>query len=379
MAKILFNYLDYNHNKVREKENTYGGVGYYRLIKVAEMIKAQTNHEVEVMGKEAVHFGDSITNWDKVFQKYDVLWLASVYGEQNMAAIFYWAQHHKKKVVMDVDDNYLDLPDTNDMHSKFAPGKKERALFSASISLADVVTVSTEPLRDRLQEHFRKVYKLDKKFVVIPNMNDLKDWDFEPIAKDPKKITIGYPGSTSHQDDLIMIMPTLAKLMKKYEHLHLEIMGCISKNKIQTYFGRAGFDDDSLMRIGLVRSTDTFKEYPEHLSKQKWDIGIAPLVDSAFTRCKSHIKWMEYSMFNIPVVASRVYPYFMELDGRPTIEHGETGYLVKPNEWEEYLTKLIEDEALRKRIGAQARDAVIENWQYSSKKFDKIVSDVVGE
>lgn len=377
MAKILFNYLDYNHNETRKKENTYGGVGYYRLIKPAKFIKEQTKHQIDVMGKEAVHFGDAITNWDKVFQKYDVLWLASVYGEQNMAAIFYWAQHHKKKVVMDVDDNYLDLPESNNMYSQFAPGKKDRALFSAAISLADVVTVSTEPLRDRLREHFRKVYKLDKKFVVIPNMNDLEDWDFEPVAKDPDKIVIGYPGSVSHQDDLIMIMPVMARLMKKYENLHLEIMGSIPKDKIKLYFSKAGFDDDSLMRIALTPSTETFKQYPEHLSKQKWDIGIAPLVDTAFTRAKSHIKWMEYSMFKIPVVASRVYPYFMEHCNRQTIDDGETGFLCTPLQWEEKLEKLILDADLRKRIGQQAYDFVKKEWQYKDYDFSKVVKEVL--
>jgi glycosyltransferase involved in cell wall biosynthesis len=290
--KVLVNYLDFNHNEERKKLNTYGGVGYYRLIKPAKFIKAQSKHEIEVMGKEATHFGDALTNWDKVFQKYDALWIASVYGESNMSAIFYWAQHHKKKVIMDVDDNYLDLPQSNLMYDKFAKGKKERALFSASISLADVITVSTEPLRDRLKEHFKTVYGLDKKFVIIPNMSDPEDWNFTPAEKHKDKIVIGYPGSNSHQDDLVMVMPVLAKLMKKHKNLHLELMGSVPKDLVKQYFGKAGFDDDSLMRIDLVPSTATFIEYPPALASQKWDIGIAPLVDTAFTRSKSHIKWM---------------------------------------------------------------------------------------
>ena len=34
--KILFNYADYSHNEKRKKENTYGGLGYYRIVKIAE-------------------------------------------------------------------------------------------------------------------------------------------------------------------------------------------------------------------------------------------------------------------------------------------------------------------------------------------------------
>jgi len=377
MAKILFNYLDYNHNDYRKQNNAYGGVGYYRLIKPAKFIAEQTDHEVDVMGKEAVNFGDAITNWDKVFQKYDYLWLASVYGEQNMSAIFYWAQYHKKKVIMDVDDNYLDLPESNLMHDKFAKGKKDRALFSASISLADVVTVSTEPLRDRLKEHFKTVHGLDKKIVIVPNMSDVSDWQYEPVERNKDKVVIGYPGSNSHQDDLVMIMPTISKLMKKYPNLYFELMGSVPKDKVKEYFGKAGFDDDSLMRISLVPSTDAFDKYPKHLSEQKWDIGIAPLVDTAFTRSKSHIKWMEYAMYKIPTVASRVYPYFMEHCDRQTIDDGFNGFLCTLPEWETKLEKLITNEKLRKEMGQNAYDTILKDWQYKDFNWKKVASQVL--
>jgi glycosyltransferase involved in cell wall biosynthesis len=375
--KILFNYIDYNHSPERKRLNHYGGVGYYRLIQPARALQKYSKNDVDIMGKEAVLFGDSLSNWDEVFKKYDVLWLASVYGEQNMSAIYYWAQHHKKKVIMDVDDNYLDLAENHPMYAEFARGKKQRALFSASISLADVVTVSTEPLRDRLRDHFKKVYNLDKKFIVSPNMNTLEDWKFPAIERPKDKFIIGYAGSNSHQNDLVMVMPSIAKIMKKHPHVHLELMGSVPKDKIKEYFGGAGFDDDALGRISLVTSTDSFNTYPEHLAKQPWHLGICPLVDTPFTRSKSHIKWMEYSMYKIPTIASRVYPYFMDIGERQTIQHGETGYLCREHEWFDTLDDVIEHYEERKIVGENAYNFIKEHWQWDKKQVEQVLEEAL--
>lgn len=99
-----------------------------------------------------------------------------------------------------------------------------------------------------------------------------------------------------------------------------------------------------------------------------WDIGIAPLTNSKFNQSKSHIKWMEYSMYEIPTVASKVYPYSKDILGIKTIEDGVTGILCENGEWEKKLSMLIEDEELRRKIGKQAKEYVAKNWQYDDAK-----------
>lgn len=371
--KILMHYTDWSHTPERKKKNEYGGIGYYRCIKIAEQIK---DHEVTVVGQELMAYGDSsVEQWDNIFKQYDVFWCQYFADDKIASIMFYHAIKHNKRVIIDVDDNYFDVPKSNLLYNEFKEGEKKRAFLSAILSLASAVTVSTEPLKDKVQSHIKERHGIDKPVFVIPNFNDITDWEYKPLPVDDKKVVIGYTGSNSHLDDLAMVMPNIRELMKKYPNLYFEILGIADKKNIKNFL--KGFTDDMLERIALVGATNTFKEYPQWLSERKWDIGIAPLVDTPFTRCKSHIKWMEYSMFKIPTVVSRVYPYYMELKGRDIVIDGETGFLAKESEWIDKLSRLIESKDLRGEIGNNAYEYIKDKWQYKDSGINEIVSEIL--
>lgn len=368
-------FTDFGHRPERRKKNTFGALGYYRIFKPSQQIK---NYEVTVMGTDIANHGDDFaSNWDNIFKEYDVFWALHFLGDPNAAAQAYLAKERKKILIYDIDDNYLDVPESNPAHEKFQKGKRARAMMSASFFFADALVASTEPLKERLESHFLEVHGVKKKIYVIPNMNDVRDWNFKPAPKHKDRVVIGYSGSNSHQDDLLLVLPTINRLLSKYPNLWFELIGAIDKKNLGTYF--KGFEPKNLDRVAMLPATATFWEYPEYLSQQKWDIGIAPLVDTAFTRSKSHIKWMEYSMYNIPTVASRVYPYFMQIQGKRTIEDGKTGFLCRPPEWEKTLEMLILDKELRERIGKQARESIVENWQYENSTINDTVNLMLKE
>jgi glycosyltransferase involved in cell wall biosynthesis len=363
--KILAGYADWNHSKERSKQNEYGGIGYYRTVKIAEQL---SNHDVRIVGKEITHYGNDLeSQWDTIFKEFDMFFTNYFADDRAGAAIIYYAQKHKKKFVLDIDDNYLDVPESNLVYDTFRPTKSKRAFLSTILSFADAITTSTEPLKERIHGHIKELHGIDKPIFVIPNMNDVNDWDFPITPPSTDKFIIGYSGSNSHHDDLRMVMPQIAQVMKKHKHVHFELIGAIDKKYVKNYFGHAGFDDDSLMRIHLLPATATFKQFPAYLLSRGWNVGIAPLVDTPFTRAKSHIKWMEYSMAHLPTVASRVYPYYMELCGRDTIRHRETGYLCKPHEWFDTLDEIISDPAESRHIGDAAYEYIRESWQYDPK------------
>lgn len=379
--KILGHFTDYAGYPERRKANTYGGIGYYRMAKPAALL---TDHEVDIRGVDIDTHGITFEeNWDNIFKKYDVFWAVHYFNEQLQAAQCYFAKKHGKLLIYDLDDNYLDLPPSNPVYEKFFKNyegqgvkpSRNHATLTAALSFADALTVSTEPLKERMKQHMKEAFNIDKPIYVIPNMNDLDDFNFEPVPKSRDKIIIGYQGSTSHKEDLQMVLPAIHRVMKRHGNVYLEILGAIDKKDLDAYFGY--WHKPLLERVAMIPATKLFRDYPKVLSEQPWDIGIAPLIDTSFTRSKSHIKWMEYAAYKIPTIASRVYPYFMPLEGRETITDGETGLLCRPPEWEAALERLVVSKGLRERIGNAAYNHIKDNWQYKDSKIQETFNQML--
>ena len=100
-----------------------------------------------------------------------------------------------------------------------------------------------------------------------------------------------------------------------------------------------------------------------------WDIGIIPLVNTDFNKCKSELKYIEFSALGVPVVASDVNVY------NESIENGVTGFLVNDeDEWVDRLSLLIEDPVLRNGIVNNAREDILNNYSLQSRadQWDEI-------
>lgn len=83
---------------------------------------------------------------------------------------------------------------------------------------------------------------------------------------------------------------------------------------------------------------------------QDFDIGVMPLADTGYNRGKEAYKLKEYMAAGLPSVCSPV-GHNLEV-----VRHGVTGFFAADAEaWAGYLTCLIDDVALRARMGAAAR------------------------
>ena len=178
-----------------------------------------------------------------------------------------------------------------------------------------------------------------------------------------KFIKIGYFGTLTHDNDLELIHNVILRLKDIY-----------SKKGITIFFEIAGASIDensdwfSIRKIPYYpMSLSTFYDW---LGKNSdWDIGIMPLVNTEFNKCKSELKYIEFSALGIPVVASDIDVY------KEAIEEGVTGFLANTeDEWVDKLSLLIEDPTLRNGIVNNARDDIFENYNYKSrvKQWDDI-------
>jgi hypothetical protein len=94
--------------------------------------------------------------------------------------------------------------------------------------------------------------------------------------------------------------------------------------------------------------------YPSYVAKSNCHIALAPLVQHPFNEAKSEIKVLEAWAMGLPIVCSKIAPYMR------AVSDGVDGLLVTDSKesWENALTKLIEDPALRTSMGAAGLKAL---------------------
>lgn len=369
--KILKIMSDWSSSPERKELNSYGGLGYYRTVKIAEQLEPE--YDVTVWNREwedkFKELGTAEAFYKYIFTNYDIVWLHQTDNDLTFAWLRSMATHFKKKLVIDCDDFFLEVDKGNPAAKKLGRHKldrgNKRAMMAANMSFCDALTVSTVPLKKKLHQHILDVHNVDMPIFVIPNCNDVKDWNYKKV--EDKGVVIGYSGGLSHNDDLDMVLPAIRVIMEKYKDVRFQMMGQMDLAKAKKVFGK--WPQHIRDRIMLLNATRTQPEYPAYLAEQPWNIGIAPLIDSQFNECKSSIKFFEYSMYKIPVVASRRYPYSKDIAGIPVIEHEETGLLCdNAQDWIDNLSRLIESEELRKKLGENAYNHVVKNWQYKDWK-----------
>jgi GT2 family glycosyltransferase len=213
---------------------------------------------------------------------------------------------------------------------------------------ADAVTVSTPALADVLRAYHPSVY-------VLPNTLDDALWPMSGRnvgSEAGGPVVIGYMGSGTHADDLNMIGPALAQVADRF-----------GAGVVFRFIGGSLPPDAIAGRPNVVWERVKFLDYAEFagwFAHQGLDIGLAPLLDTPFNRCKSNIKYLEYSASGMAGVYSRVTPY------STTIGDGE-GVLAGPSdEWAAALARLVEDAALRRTMGEVAQRSVQTSWRLSA-------------
>jgi glycosyltransferase involved in cell wall biosynthesis len=258
-------------------------------------------------------------------------------------------------VVTELDDNFISVPTYNPASGWYDPGAKMRSRIIKQIRESDAIIVSTPYLKQIYSEFNSNIY-------VIPNCIDIGRWG--KVQRKPHKgrIVIGWAGGANHIEDLKIIGPVINRITEKFKDVYFTFL----------HGGLPSFE--SLNHVKLVKKFARIDQYPEYIAQNGFDIGIAPLVDNAFNRGKSNLRWLEYSALGIPTVASDVGNF------KETLKHGETGLLCYDSEdFYNSISMLIQSKELRTRIGKQARADVFENFNVDTvtKKYEKVLQEII--
>lgn len=245
------------------------------------------------------------------------------------------------KFIYTLDDNFFDL----DLENKGLPPIDFMAIVDYLLLHSDGVIVSTPALKKRL-ENFNANIK------VIPNALDerllISRFPSGPDSMDEERpITIGYMGSFTHDEDLMMVLPAFEDVYRRYSNrIEFQIVGVIRNEETRELLKE--------IPVRFVYPDPYENEYPLFMlwftGRVNWDISISPLRDTLFNQCKSDLKFLDSSAIGAASVCSRVLPY------SSTVKHKETGWLAEnqTQAWIEALDSLITDHNLRLNIARNA-------------------------
>ena len=155
-------------------------------------------------------------------------------------------------------------------------------------------------------------------------------------------------GTQTHLADFEVIKPALHQLKKEFlSSIEICLIGITANASSEKWYKT------------IAPPQNVGSSYPAFVNwittGQFFDIGITPLVDNQFNRCKSAIKFFDYSALGMATVASDIGVY-------TPIRHGNNGLLVENTEhaWYEALKMVVIDAALRNRLQIAAQRDVFD-------------------
>jgi processive 1,2-diacylglycerol beta-glucosyltransferase len=245
------------------------------------------------------------------------------------------------RLVYFLDDNLLDLPNERSDW----PSAEQVAVVELFLRRADVVVVTTPALRDRVSSYNLNTAvlrnALDERLLVGGAGSPERPW-----GRSGEKV-IGYMGTRSHDADLMMVLPALRGLARRRPgEFEIQLVGVAASPETVTALGD--------LPVRLVEPEPEEVEYPLFMlwfsSQLAWDIAIAPLRNTPFGRCKSDIKFLDYSAIGAVSVCSRGPAY------EGSVRPGETGWLAEddPAAWEEALDCLLRNDEQRELMARAA-------------------------
>ena len=358
-AKTLIDYIHTNHEFKTDTikvgvflEDNYDNMNACPFIRIHSLFKQLSksgNYHFFIYGQEILPLID--VNQIIKSKIFDVIVIQRV--NPYSTPIVKKAKQHGIKVVYETDDDFLDIGPAN---PSFNYIQGNLVNIEKLVGAADKIVVSTSELKKRFDklgdvEIIRNYY--------LDNVLPLKSFSYS--GNDYVKI--GYFGTMTHNDDLELVHNVVLRLKdifsKKGIEVELEVIGASIDENIDWF---------SVKKLPYYpMAMATFMKWIAN--NGNWDIGIIPLVNTEFNKCKSELKYIEFTALGVPVVASDVEVY------RNTIEEGVTGFLANnEDEWVAKLSRLIDDPKLRNGILNNARDDILKNYDLRdrAKQWDGI-------
>ena len=233
-------------------------------------------------------------------------------------------------LVMELDDDLLHV-DRKNKSSEFFGIPEVQANLVSNIRVADLVTVSTEPLAEQIRKYNPNV-------AVLPNCIPAQMLQWQPGCY-TNRFTIGWQGSPTHNQDWAAAAAPIQRWFNMAK-----------KAGLNPEMHTMGATPSTFPEVHPHRHTKWNPDIAKYYPSLDWHVALAPLAPTLFNESKSDLRVLEAAMLGFPVVASDVVAY------RDSVDHGNTGLLVsKASDWGKSLQMLAENPDLRVKMGEQGR------------------------
>jgi glycosyltransferase involved in cell wall biosynthesis len=273
-------------------------------------------------------------------------------------------------VIIDTDDHYQ-LSDSHVLKKEWKLNHRAEALIY-NFSQADAIMVTTPYLK-------YVVSQFNKNVEVFPNTIDFEQPQFIPNpeieAMKSDLVNIGWSGSVTHLEDLQLIEGEILSLNKSpYKDYKFMLAGFYEGDSIwhkyeKIFTSNYILDDNN---YGRINAADVYS-YAQAYNLM--DIGLIPLRYNEFNRAKSELKMLEMGAFGLGVIVSDVESY------QWMSKHGKNCLVAVKKDWYKSMRRLIENPELRKDLGSQLKEDVMQNsnealWRkHRIEYYESIISN----
>jgi len=279
-------------------------------------------------GEATVITVSTISPWFETLCMSADLLILHLLTEHDLLPIIEERKRQGRPTIYELSDNIMALHEGVGIRGWFSD-PVNLALAFQYMRMADAVQVTGSGLADQFSF-------INSRMIIFENQI-AKLGTVDRATSD--RVTLGWAGSSGHRRDIEAVCNVIAQVMRAYPHVDFACMGDATIYSILLAALPAG-------RV-IYTPPGTLDDYLGFL--QKIDIGIAPLQDNPYNRCRSDVKFLEYASRGVVPVLSALTPY------KDSVQHGESGFLYEsPEQLLSILSVLTCNADLRDRVSKTA-------------------------